>query len=400
MKIAELEHPVTDRLRVLRITVGLDPTFGGPSVSVVIQCLATQAAGIAHTLAYPFHPDMSEDNESARLRLSAAGVVIRRFPITRLAGHHSRRWAISGSLSRWLLTAIRGHDIVHVDGAWGAGQLCAVYVSKWANRPCVLSPHESLTEYDIVTSSAVPPWAKRVIRRRYMHRLALIVFSSCLEERDSMIPGAAARTVVLHHPVTDGGAAEARAESERESTLRVGFLGRLHPKKNVDLLLRALARIPDAELVIAGDGPQKHRQYLDAVVEQYRLKSRVRWLGFVSGAGREAFLDSVDVLAMPSAYECFGMAAAEAMARGVPTMVSTNCGIAEIVERNGCGVVVDPSLESWVEAITEFRNGANRAALSEASVETAKLQLSSEAFGKAMHSEYLALASGRTAVDV
>lgn len=380
-------------MRVLRIVGGLDPAFGGPSESAVHQCVATQMAGVDNTLLYPFHPALSATNAAALERLRSVGVTTRSFPISRVAGRHSHRWALSAELSAWAARHLRRYDLLHLHSAWGAAQVVGLQTARLAMRPCVMTPHESLTRFDIDTSGTVPPQLKRRLRRWYMSELALIVFSSSLEERDSMLTGASARTVVIPHPVvgivTDGAAATRHLRGAPV----VGFLGRLHPKKNLELLIRAVAHTPATRLVIAGDGPSDYRQALEALVAECELRARVRWLGFVRGHDRDRFLDGVDVLAMPSTYECFGMAAAEAMARGVPPIVTNQCGIAEVIARRACGFVVGTAIDDWVTVLSALKRDRALMRLGERSVEAAAAELSLESFGTSMQRAYDDLAT-------
>ena len=188
-------------MRVLRIVGGLDPAFGGPSESAVNQCVAAQQAGVDNTLAYPFHPEVAPASEGTLDTLRSAGVILRGFPFSRIALQQSRRWAVSPRLSAWTLRVLRQYDVIHLHSAWGAAQLVALEAATRLGRPCVMTPHESLTRFDIATSGSVPPQLKRLIRREYMARLSLVVFSSTLEANDSMTGRARARAVVIPHPV-------------------------------------------------------------------------------------------------------------------------------------------------------------------------------------------------------
>jgi glycosyltransferase involved in cell wall biosynthesis len=375
-------------MKVLRIIGGLDPAFGGPSESAVNQCIATQAAGVENTLLYPFHPSLSVQNDSALNRLHSAGVVTRSFRISRVAGMHSHRWALSAHLSAWTLRELRRYDLVHVHSAWGAAQIVALQAARCVGRPCVMTPHESLTQFDIENSGLVPPRLKYALRRHYLAKLSLIVFSSSLEARDSMLDGARAKTVVIPHPVTDIVPDEAAFRGEAKDAPVIGFLGRLHPKKNLELLIEAVARVPGMRLVIAGDGPSNYRRALEKLIDDHQIHEQVEWLGFVRAHERDGFLDSVDVLAMPSVYECFGMAAAEAMARGVPPMVSSECGISEIVSRRACGFVIPPELQGWVAALSTIAVGRALDEMRSRSLEAARQELSLGAFGDVLSREY------------
>jgi glycosyltransferase involved in cell wall biosynthesis len=118
-----------------------------------------------------------------------------------------------------------------------------------------------------------------------------------------------------------------------DGPLRIGFLGRLHPKKNLDVLIRAVRRASnDARLLVAGEGPSGYTANLKGLVAELEMEDRIEWLGFTEGSSKWHFIDQIDVLAMPSQYECFGMAAAEAIARGTPIIVSQHTGMAELYQ--------------------------------------------------------------------
>ena len=135
----------------------------------------------------------------------------------------------------------------------------------------------------------------------------------------------------------------------------IGFLGRLHPKKNIEQLIAALTLLPPHVcLRIAGDGDPAYREQLEVLVGTAGVGRRVTWCGFPTGADKQAFLAEIDLLAMPSRYECFGMVAAEAMAAGTPALVSAETGVAETVSKTGAGVVVAPTSGAVAAAIREL----------------------------------------------
>lgn len=116
---------------------------------------------------------------------------------------------------------------------------------------------------------------------------------------------------------------------------RLGFLGRLAADKEVDLLLAAapaIARATGARVVIAGDGPQA------PAVRAAADRGEVEAVGLVAAADVPAFLASLDALVVPSRYESFGLAAAEALAAGTPIVTADRGGAAELAARSGAGV--------------------------------------------------------------
>ena len=117
------------------------------------------------------------------------------------------------------------------------------------------------------------------------------------------------------------------------------FLGRITPRKRVDVLVRACARLlarPDARLVIAGNdlGPAGHvRQLAHAA----GVGDRVLFTGLLRGHERLEALADADVLVYPSEDEIFGLVPLEAILCGTPVIVADGSGCAEVVRKVGGG---------------------------------------------------------------
>ena len=121
----------------------------------------------------------------------------------------------------------------------------------------------------------------------------------------------------------------------------VGFTGRLTRQKGVDVLLRAFAKLekklPDARLVLAGDGPD--RPALEELARSLGLR-RVTFLGWRGDIAD--ILADVSLLAVPSRWEGFGLVALEAMALGKPVVAARVSALPEIVVAGETGLLVDP----------------------------------------------------------
>lgn len=112
----------------------------------------------------------------------------------------------------------------------------------------------------------------------------------------------------------------------------VGFVGRIRREKGLDLLLDALPRlleaIPGAVLVVVGDGPD--RQKLRIQTEDMKLGDHVKWLGQKTPEEVYQLYSIMDVVAVPSRFEGFGLVAAEAMAAGLPVVAAQIDGLREL----------------------------------------------------------------------
>ena len=136
---------------------------------------------------------------------------------------------------------------------------------------------------------------------------------------------------------------ESRLDARLGSRPRVLFLGRLHPQKNLATLLKAwrhvLDQVPHARLLLAGDGPL--RESLAAQVDELKMNDGVSFLGQLSDP--LPYLQASDALVLPSISEGMSNSLLEAMACGLPAVVSSAGGNVDLVEHEHCGLVADAS---------------------------------------------------------
>jgi glycosyltransferase involved in cell wall biosynthesis len=132
------------------------------------------------------------------------------------------------------------------------------------------------------------------------------------------------------------------------------FLGRISFVKGLDLLVEALAGLPVSAL-LAIVGPDDRDGCLDAI--RKRAGQRVRLLGPLYGRERLEALVDADIFVLPSRYESFGNAAAEAIACGAPVLVTDQCGIAPLV-KDRVGVVVPCTVEGIRDGLTRLLSDA------------------------------------------
>src|SRR5205823_5894989 len=118
------------------------------------------------------------------------------------------------------------------------------------------------------------------------------------------------------------------------------FMGRLHYKKGLDLLIPAFARagIPDSVLLIAGPDDGYLRQAKKLVAEN-NLADRVKFTGMLQGEQRISTLANADLFVLPSYQENFGIVAIEALAAGTPVIVSDQVNLWPEIVAAGVGAV-------------------------------------------------------------
>jgi glycosyltransferase involved in cell wall biosynthesis len=128
---------------------------------------------------------------------------------------------------------------------------------------------------------------------------------------------------------------------------RICFVGRLHPVKNLDLLIQAVAQIPGASLIIIGDGPQRE----SLVAEAAQLNAPVQFLGIVPQEQIALELNRSELFVLPSRAEGHPKALIEAMAAGTAVIGTRVPGIQEFIEHGQTGWLCLPDSDSIRDAI-------------------------------------------------
>lgn len=348
-----------------------------------------------NSFAFPVAEHATKAIWLVRQRLNDEGIAVHTFPLFPASSHKAERWGVSPALAGWVLRNAAAYDVIHVHGAWGLSSFAGVLAGGRAEVPSVMSPHESMTTYDVRRpGNRVRVLAKSSLKAFYLRRLALLVFASQLEARDTLQGASPSKEVVVHHPLRAAFQAGSAVPGRSPGPLVVGYLGRLHPKKNLEVLIRAVkVASDDARLLIAGEGVKSYVDTLVRVTEDVGMTDRTEWHGFLEGDRRWPFIDALDVFAMPSHFECFGMAGAEAMARGIPTIVSQSTGLAEIIQRHASGIIASPTTDGFARAIQGLDGDREfLSALKARSCSIAPLELSMERYAEVMVPHYERLA--------
>lgn len=123
----------------------------------------------------------------------------------------------------------------------------------------------------------------------------------------------------------------------------VGYVGRLRWEKGTHILIAAFAKvvrkIPEAALLVVGDGSD--REDLEKQANELGIGESIIWLGQKNQQEVFQLYGLMDVVAMPSFFEGFGLTAAEAMAAGVPVVASDIDGLSEVIDNQQTGILVN-----------------------------------------------------------
>jgi len=286
----------------------------------------------------------------------------------------------------------------------------AALVARWRGVAFIIRPLGTLGQYGL---SERRPLLKRLslrwLERPLLRDASAVHCTSLAEAVEVRASCDAARTVVIPLSVP----AFEPTNKEAVSALRtetgdgpvVLFLSRLDPKKNIETLLHSvglvLANCPDAIFLIAGTGDQLYEKTLHDLAESLGVGRRVRWIGNVEGARKAAAFSIASVFVLPSFVENFGIAVAEALAAGVPCVVTPGVAIAAEIEAASAGVVVKCDAQSVAVGIVRYlQSGELRMRASEAARALAFREYGREKLGDRLSRLYRDVRNGRISAAV
>jgi glycosyltransferase involved in cell wall biosynthesis len=340
-------------MKILRIIATVDPATGGPVAG--LRAVTPALSRLGHQTEF-----LTVDEDTAGFLQSFVG------PVHAL-GPSASSYAYARRVRPWLERNIHNYDAVIVHGLWQYfGPIVRKLTRDRGSPPYFIFPHGMLdpTLRRTYPAKHVKKWLYWLVAERRVLRDARAVFFTCDEERRlarTTFPAYRCNErVVAYGTAAPDGDVQGWDEAWRQRCPKVSgrpyfiFLGRIHSKKGVDLLLKAYQRLNDhadangaaavPDLVIAG--PCFDPAYLTSLKQlvRGRVAEKVHWTGMLTGDAKWGALHRADAFILPSHQENFGIAVVEALACGTPVLLSDRVNIwREIADARAA--IVEPPTE-------------------------------------------------------
>ena len=342
-------------------------TTGGPArvVYELSSALAKKDHAVTIVTTTMFQEDRSSDRpDREMLRKSVNGVNFQCFDnVSRILAWKYKVYFSIG-LIRYLKNHIHEFDIVHLHDLISFHAVAAMIFCKKNDVPYILSPHGCINWFI----------DKKILNRTFYHLFGkkildsaekiTLLHSSEMEEFSRLgVPSSRCITVpngIDPSPFRHGSGAGTFRKMHHilPDQKVVLYLGRIHPIKGIDLLLRSFSDLPEgpgSRLVIAGRDEGYVRELKD-LADQLHVADRVVFTGPLTELEKiDAYIDA-DLYVLPSVHEGFGITVLEAMASGTPVIVTKSCHISESIER--CAVVVEYDRDALGSALRKLLTDA------------------------------------------
>jgi len=283
-------------------------------------------------------------------------VTARAFPVTALKGHPG----VSLPFARAINTAIQRFDVVHIHAIWNFPTFITMRMANRAGIPYVVAPQGSLEPWALSNGSWQRQLYAKHIERPLLNLAARLQALSETEASQFRAFGLRVPAAIIPNAVQPHWLGIEKRDLATELGLAPGtktvlFLSRVHPKKGLDILLRAFVvyarERQDVALIVAGsDAGSGYGEVMRLLARDLGLAQRCRFLGEVSGEKKLSALAGADAFALTSHSEGLPMAVIEAMACGLPVVITPGCNLPE-VESADAGLIVKPDVEATLQGL-------------------------------------------------
>jgi glycosyltransferase involved in cell wall biosynthesis len=342
-------------VRVVHVVPAISQRFGGPSnVPGLVRCLASH--GVDATLLTTDADPEERLEVPLNERVVRDGVAYRFHHAWRVSG----RYGLAPSMLADLRRSLAACDLVHIHWLYNFSCIAAARAAVAAGVPFVVQPRGSLDPLMFRKNRLLKRVYLDTVGRPLLTRAAAVVFTA--EQERQLAQYAPRRPEWI---VPNGLDMANYQDLPPRGTFRAEFpevdgpfllsLGRLSRQKGLDLLLRAFERIaavrPDLRLVLAGPDHEGYEAHVRAMVRQLDLERRVLFTGMLTGRHKLAAFVDADLFVLPSYFENFGAVIIEALACGLPVVISDQVNIHRELSAAGAVTVVACSVDSVTAGI-------------------------------------------------
>jgi glycosyltransferase involved in cell wall biosynthesis len=280
------------------------------------------------------------------------------------------RYGYTRSLAKWLNKNAKNYDAIILNGLWNYTSYGSWLVLRKLGVPYFVCPHGMLDPW-LAKANPTSHFLKKVFWRFFEQNVirdARGIFYACEEERQlaqAFVSGCNCHEFIVGYGAQDISGDENAQKAaflakfpELAERKLILFLSRIHPKKGLDLLIRAFARHarerPEFDLLIAGPDQVGLTPQLKKLAAKFGLEKRIHWVGMLSGNEKWGAFRSASFFVLPSHQENFGIAVVEAMALRIPVLITKKVNIWQEVQRSNSGRVIMDDVDDISHGLNYF----------------------------------------------
>ena len=280
-------------------------------------------------------------------------------------------WQFSPQMSRALKNNLGFFDLAYIVAIWNYPVTVAAHFCRQYKKPYIIAPRGLLYPY----STSIKFWKKWLyyvlVIKKAINDATLIHYTTNDEAKEchmflrlknklAVVPNGLDLTEFANLPDRENFKIHYPQLRNKKVIL---FLGRINWKKGLDILAKAYGRIARqreyVHLLIVGNDESGYEKRVKRWLKEERVLDKVTFTGMLTGKEKLRAYTASDIFVLPSYSENFGMSVIEAMACGIPVVISDQVGIHREVSANNAGVIVECNEESVGKGVKSILDNKN-----------------------------------------
>ena len=349
-------------LHIVPNVPGLPAAVSGPMTVLRGLIPPLDAAGVHCEVATVTDPA----NPASRLTIPHTNTPVHAFPTAAPASFWT---GYAPQLAPFLHRQLRAgrFQLVHIHEIWHYPGFAAARAARRHHIPTVISFHGDLDEWRLRYKRLKKAVYLRLVQNRAIRAAAALHALTAAEKARIRQLGYVQPLFVCPNGADLPDAADLPGDADsNDAAFRkrfpqlagkptILFMGRIHPMKGVDLLAHSFAdlarRFPDARLLVAGPDQDGAQAPMESILRAGGVRDRVTFAGTLTGPDKQAALRQSQLFVLPSYSEGFSTAVVEAMAAGLPVVISEQCNFPEAA-RHSAGLVVPTDSAALTSAVS------------------------------------------------
>jgi glycosyltransferase involved in cell wall biosynthesis len=349
-------------LKILHVIANLSPEKGGPSKVIIEMCEALVKEGHDVSIYTTDEFILRERKDNLiDFPIITRGIKIFYFPFFRKIP-----WYYSPKMGNFIKNTIINFDVVHIHSLYLYHTMITAYYCRKNSIPYIIRPHGTLDPFIRKNGKLKKFFYHKLIENRNLNSAAFVHYTAQEEKElahDELDLSSSAYVAPLGINISDfekvlKDEAFHRKFEFLNNKFVFLFLGRLHYKKGLDLLVKAFSKMVktygNIHLLIVGPDEGKYQQKILQWIIEENIENDVTFLGMLSGKEKAEAYAISDVFVLPSYSENFGITVIEAMVSNVPVIISNQVNIAKEVSEAEAGIIIDCDVDQLRDAMGEI----------------------------------------------